>query len=567
MKWGFLMVAALVTAACDSTPDIGSIAIVPGDTLLIEGRQTQLKVMAYDADGRELGEPIWTQTFWSSAGRGLLITDGGWIKAVGYGESMVTAQVEEFTATATVRTNPSFELTRYAAYINQANQNPEQPIALISGRKGLFRLFIVIDEDHYYEEAPDIRVRFESVGIDTVLSIAAGTIPRTFREGDLAYSYNLHMPKETIVPGLQAMVTYDPENRIDGISGSEEFSIEVTELPFYRQTIVPFISTKNPNTASIEWAESIATLDHRDARAMRIFLPVNQDQTEIIVYDPVETDVDLSSGYGGWVSWLEEIDLIWLLDGAKDYYYGAMKLPSNSAVLGIAYAAGSRVGVGGLDGSTLAHEVGHTMSLGHAPCRTPDPDPRYPHPNGNIGYWGYDPEQDILVPANYNDFMGYCANDWVSAYNFNKAMRFRDNIGFARGPKEPVILLWGDIDNQRFEPAFRLTTHSTPQNPNGRYLAEGFDSNGERVFAHRFEPSIIAEYGHRTFLLAIPDDGTPTVSVTVSGPGVAMTLTDGALPRMMIERDTQGRVRAIRRNYMGTAIGRSLISTGLPYIN
>ena len=69
------------------------------------------------------------------------------------------------------------------------------------------------------------------------------------------------------------------------------------------------------------------------------------------------------------------------------------------------------------------------------------------------------------------------------------------------------------------------------------------------------------------FLLAIPDDGTPVISVTVSGPGVSMTLTDGAVPQMMIERDAQGHVRAIRRNYTGTGVGQSLISTGLPYIN
>ena len=500
MKRFFLIAAALVIAACDSTPDIGSIAIVPGDTLLIEGKQAQLKVMAYDSNGRELGEPIWTQTFWSSAGRGLLIADGGWIKAVGYGESIVTAQVEEFTATATVRTNPSFELTRHAAYINQANQNPEQPIPLVSGREGLFRLFIVIDEDHYYEEAPDIRLQFEPIGIDTVLSIAAGTIPRTFREGELGYSYNLHMPKETIVPGLRAIVTYDPENRIDGISGSEEFSIEVLELPTYRQTIIPFFSPHHPDNTSIEWAEVIAGMEHDQARPMRIYLPINQDNTEIIIHDLVETNIDLRSGFKDWVLWLEEIELIWLVEGANDYYYGGMKLPRNSSVLGIAYAAGSRVGVGGLNGETFAHEVGHTMSLGHAPCRVPDPDPRYPHPNGSIGYWGYDPERNALIPASYSDFMGYCSPDWVSAYSFNRAMQFRNKIGYSHGPREPVILLWGDMESQQFEPAFKLTAQATPEDRNGRYLAEGFGSNGEHVFAHRFEPSIIAEYGHRTFL-------------------------------------------------------------------
>ena len=66
-------------------------------------------------------------------------------------------------------------------------------------------------------------------------------------------------------------------------------------------------------------------------------------------------------------------------------------------------------------GDVIAHELGHNMSLQHAPCSTPDPDPRYPYPDGTIGAVGYDfaGEYDLvggggLVEAWRYDLMGYC---------------------------------------------------------------------------------------------------------------------------------------------------------------
>ena len=39
----------------------------------------------------------------------------------------------------------------------------------------------------------------------------------------------------------------------------------------------------------------------------------------------------------------------------------------------------------------MVHELGHSMSLRHAPCGLLfDPDPNYPYPSGEIGVWGYD---------------------------------------------------------------------------------------------------------------------------------------------------------------------------------
>ena len=569
MRKLWLLALAAVLVGCDSHPKIGSIEIVPEDTLLVEGAQTQLQVTAFDENGRDLGPPNWTEVFWSSSGQGLQLGADGWVKAVGFGESTVTAQVEEFTATATIRSNPLYELTSHSAYINQVNQNPERPIPLVAGRNGLFRLFLVIDEDHYYEVAPDMRVQFDPVGIDTILTMEAGLIPRGFREDDLAYSYNMVMPKETIVPGLRARVTYDPNSEIHGLSGEEEVLFEVNDLPVHRQTIVPFISTKHPRPPVNNWTRALQTPGHREARHMRLFLPVNEDRIKLTIHETVETDQDLRRGFIAWRAWLGELELIYIVEGAEGHYYGVQRLPDTTGTKGVAFYRGSRVGVGGALGDTFAHEMGHTMTLRHAPCNVNNPDRDFPHRDGSIGFWGYDPERNVLVSSSHSDFMGYCGNDWVSAYHFAKALRFRNRIGGDRMPEEPVIVLWGDIGDERFEPAFRLTARPTAEDPRGRYLAEGFGANGERVFTHRFEPSVMGEYNRQMFALAIPDDGTPLASVTISGPGMAMTLIDGAVPPVMIEIDSQGRVRAIRRHdldFVNYSSNR-FISTGLPHIN
>ncbi len=74
---------------------------------------------------------------------------------------------------------------------------------------------------------------------------------------------------------------------------------------------------------------------------------------------------------------------------------------------------------------TMAHEVGHAHGLGHAPCtqfgNIFGVDPNYPYPGGKIGVWGYDiVSKKLINPAQYTDIMGYCQNEWVSDYNYQK---------------------------------------------------------------------------------------------------------------------------------------------------
>ena len=569
-RWTLALLLFTLTGCDLFGPNIATLEIVPGDTMFVAGTGTQLKLIARDEEGFKLDDPA--NVVWTSAGRGLALSSSGFIRASEFGEAVITARVDEVFATATFRVNPRIDLKARAVYINQVIQNPDRPVPLIPGRDGLFRLFVVVDEEHYYMDP--VKARVQLGGIDTVLVQESQVLRSSLDEGQLRFSYNMFIPKEMITPGLYAEIEYDPFDEIDGIEGRELIEFEVAEhLPLYRQTIVPFISTAHPRREVTEWVDDFS-YDSESAWPVRTFIPQSREGTEFIKHELVSSDLNLPGGYNNWLKWLTEVEVIRQVEGGNGYYYGVQVVPSRSAIKGIGYRGGSPVSAGDTDGYTFAHEVGHNMSLGHAPCRVQYADENYPYTGGRIGQWGFDVEQmKLRSPIIHTDYMGYCPDEtnWVSDYHFRISLRERYREDRARVAEEPVILLWGSITDREFEPAFRLTSLPTPEDPQGPYLAEGFSDSGERVFAHRFSPNIIAESNHESFMVAVPVAvSTAITSVTISGPSLSMTLTDGSVPRMIIERGPNGQVRAIRRDYQGLLKTRSplgdLVSTGLPIL-
>ena len=52
-------------------------------------------------------------------------------------------------------------------------------------------------------------------------------------------------------------------------------------------------------------------------------------------------------------------------------------------------------------------------------------DPDYPYRDGNIGVYGYDARSGALVDPSTPDLMSYCHPQWISDYNFKKALEYR----------------------------------------------------------------------------------------------------------------------------------------------
>jgi hypothetical protein len=133
---------------------------------------------------------------------------------------------------------------------------------------------------------------------------------------------------------------------------------------------------------------------------------------------------------------LGEMDDLHALENAPNtsYYYGF--LPKTTyGLAGLGYRPGNAaVGFDVPNNpaailETLTHELGHNLSLPHAPCGGPaDADIQYPYANAQLGaagryIWGYDaPSKTFIDPRNTarHDIMSYCDGDTFSDYNYRK---------------------------------------------------------------------------------------------------------------------------------------------------
>lgn len=71
-----------------------------------------------------------------------------------------------------------------------------------------------------------------------------------------------------------------------------------------------------------------------------------------------------------------------------------------------------------------AHEVGHNLGLGHAPCGTTG-EATYPNTTAEIEDVGFYLPTFSLIPSTYHDIMSYCftssePTQWVSVYNYQR---------------------------------------------------------------------------------------------------------------------------------------------------
>ncbi|MGL4522107.1 MAG: ImmA/IrrE family metallo-endopeptidase [Bacilli bacterium] len=84
------------------------------------------------------------------------------------------------------------------------------------------------------------------------------------------------------------------------------------------------------------------------------------------------------------------------------------------------FACGAAFG-DSLSESTLAHELGHLLTLMHSPTgNPPDVDPDFPNKDGKTEVVGYDYRTEEYIEANAFDLMGYTQPRWISAYSYTK---------------------------------------------------------------------------------------------------------------------------------------------------
>ena len=563
---GLLVALILAVAACEAEPIPTKLAIEPATVEIWQDETVQLKAVVYDQNGEVYNEPL--DIMWESGDPSIAEISDGLVTPQGWGPVRVsaTAAVLDLDAIAAVSIQRIYDLRATAAYINQVNQDPNDPIGVLIGRKGLLRLYLTMEENVSYSPPP-ARVKLlqgSTVLLDTVLTQELPDFLVNVDQSSLENSYNLLIPAELVVSGLEVDVEYDPEDTERALSGHERIDMPMARMPVFYEKLVPIVSTRHRSSHGEEWAAEQKPFEGPMRMAGHV-LPVSEwDLSVRAVY---ETDVNLNHGQSAWIGLLNELSAVRAADGLRSYYYGAIRPPyyPGGGIYGIGFIA-HPVSLGNTDGITHAHELGHNMGLGHAPCGVYG-DPDFPDESGRIEYWGWDPSDGSLrTPRRFNDIMGYCQNNWVHPYHFEKATKTRQRLGLdVEGPAQDVLMVWGTIyeGQLQLEPAFVLRAPVTLPDPRGLYLAVGH-ADGKQVFSHRFTPHEIAGVNAAGFNVRIPWQSVE--SVTVSGPPGSAMLVAGSHPPAAIIMDENGQIRRIARNWQGgqPTGARVLVSTGLP---
>lgn len=366
-----------------------------------------------------------------------------------------------------------------------ADRGPDNSIPLIAGKNALVRVYV----RHHESDVPGVTGtlsvarpgpdgRWTMVGNPAALwpgSVTARADPAYASErGRLGWSLNFRLPAWMVVGRMRlvAQVTA-PDGRSDTmtieVAASLRQTLRVRGIPIRyegqdnagnpislpRATLADFV-----NTAS-------------DAVAM---FPVG-DQPDVTLTGDFNWFAPLNGAPaaddpGGcapsWNSLLYWLNLMKTADGNRSdrIYYGL--LPSGTPT-GFNSGCGGNGGVGaGLAGDSpaFAHECGHVLGFGHAPCglTTGDPnDPAYPAYEpydtpaarmASIGEFGVDTRgPSVQDPNTIRDFMSYCGPGWIGPYHYRLLLQHAlldPHRISERGPRVP------DWVNDQFIPELDL---------------------------------------------------------------------------------------------------------------
>ena len=383
-------------------------------------------------------------------------------------------------------------------------------------------------------------------------------VPAEIDEGSLAASANARIPGRVVQPGLEMVVETDPGATLDPALGltrripeTGRLAADVRAMPAFELTIIPYLLDSNPDRSILDIVNDLEPEDELLWHT-RTLLPIGE--FTIIAHEPVST----SSNNQGEL--LAETYAIRVAEGGTGYYMGTMIGSDGGGIAQI----GGFVSFSSPRADIIAHELGHNMSLSHAPCAATAVDPWYPEPGGLIGAWGYDfRDGGSLVAPDTPDLMGYCDPDWIGDYHFNNAVRHRlaaEGAGTdgaaARGRG---LLLWGGVDEggtPYLEPAFVLDTRPALPSATGAYRLRGMTADGRELFALRFDMPRIADAADggvaSSFAFALPVRAAwagTLARITLSGPGGSTTMDaerEGAAA--LVRNPATGRVRGIFRD-------------------
>jgi len=466
-------------------------------------------------------------------------------------------------------------------YLTQATQSLTHPVPLVAGKPALLRVFVATDKN-VDVSMPPVRATFYRNGtwVHTAdIPRRETTVPRVVDESSLSASANTEIPSSVVTPGLEMVVEIDPGATLDpalGLGGripeTGRMALDVREVPPLYLTLVPLLWEEAPDRSILDETEGLSADDDL-FWPIRDLLPVRD--LRLRVRKPVWTSMEPVVANSDEL--LAEIAAIQVLDGGRGrgHYMGILRHSGGKALIP------GTASVSALDGTTMAHELGHNMMLKHSPCGKVDAaDLRYPYGDGTIGAWGYNFRTRTLVHPNTPDLMSYCGPRWISDYNFSKALEYRrgEHSAAAKPPAPTTtMLLWGRVrasGEPVLEPAFVVNAPPALPQTGGLYRLTGEDADGSELFAFSFDMAASAGGdGGAAFAFALPvqlEWADELERITLSGPKGAVTMDgEGSRSVAILQDSSTGRVRGILRDWLESepAVRKALPEPGLVIVS
>lgn len=429
-------------------------------------------------------------------------------------------------------------------YVTQATQTYNKSVPLVAKRRGLVRIFTRADRPN--SAVPQVRLDLYYYGVyakSITLNADNGFagVPTVVDSRNYVYSHDYFIDAADVRPGLQLHAEVDPHtayqqtNYLNDVwphgARRTDYSVDTSKLvrenvwnaPTYRTMLVP-LRTSNGLVGDVHTGNTESYVEY-----LRRVLPV-PEALDVRVHSPYYFNGTPGPNYDSqWTRVLNEMDALRYAENQPTrHYYAVLKPYYGGGGSGMAWIGGwAGIGVdwttnmGGSNGTitwrsgTYAHEVGHNLSLRHAPCGGPSgADPYFPYYNGSIGVTGFDVFKNRYFNPNDNnywsDLMGYCGYDWISDYHYNKALQWRNRYDWLNGQSvqygseskahiappiereqnaQESLLVWGRIEDGRviLEPAFRVKGASTVEKSDSEYRMQMIDTSGRVVNEQAFE--------------------------------------------------------------------------------
>jgi len=461
------------------------------------------------------------------------------------------------------RIKPCIDGNPPMAYLTQAVQSWEFPVPLVAGERALLRVFPTARQATS-AGIPAVRAHFFVAGREIHVEYIPGKsalIPMKVDESSWSQSANAGIAGEVIQPGLEMVIEVDPEGALDDALGiarripaTGRLAVDVRAMPLFDLTLIPFIWSQTNDSSIVNLVDATAAdpENHEMLEDTRMLLPVGD--LVVAAHEPV-----LSSSNNAF-DLRRNTQAIRAMEGGTGHYMGMMARPVTGAA-GVAFI-GHRVSFSIPSPSTIAHELGHNMSLFHAPCgSTGGPDPSYPYPDGSTGAWGYDFRDSgrLVHPREARDLMSYCYPRWISDFSFTNALRYRLFDEAAQmsvavtASTTQSLLLWGGISADSLpylEPTFVVEAPAALPDSAGEHRITGRTSDGAQLFSFSFNmPETVDGDGSSSFAFTLPVrrswEGN-LASITLTGPGGSATLdTDSNEPMVILRDPRTGQVRGI----------------------